>query len=184
MTDHRLVRTARLRLAAVTPDDVDDLHALSADPRVWTHFPSGRHLTRERTAAQVAVFVAGWAAGLGYWTLRERESGQFVGVGGAAVTHELAWNLYYRIRPECQGNGYASELVAAAQRAAVEVRPELPVVAYLVEHNVASRRTAERAGLELRWRGPDRGNPDPDAVRLVYADRELDDAALTAIIGR
>jgi hypothetical protein len=23
------------------------------------------------------------------------------------------------------------------------------------------------------WRGPDVGNPDPDAVRLVYADRPL-----------
>jgi RimJ/RimL family protein N-acetyltransferase len=47
------------------------------------------------------------------------------------------------------------------------------VVAYLLEHNHASRRTAERSGLQLRWRGPDAGNPDPDAVRLVHADREV-----------
>jgi hypothetical protein len=61
--------------------------------------------------------------------------------------------------------------------------PDRPVVAYLLEHDEASRRRAERAGLTLVWRGPDAGNPDPAAVRLVLADRPLDDdlrAALTA----
>jgi hypothetical protein len=47
------------------------------------------------------------------------------------------------------------------------------VIAYLLEHNVQSRGRAEKAGLSLVWRGPDAGNPDPDAVRLVYADRPL-----------
>jgi hypothetical protein len=32
---------------------------------------------------------------------------------------------------------------------------------------------AERAGLQLVWRGPDLDNPDPDVVRLVFADRDL-----------
>ena len=56
-----------------------------------------------------------------------------------------------------------------------EVAPERPVLAFLLEHNVASRRTAEKVGLRLVWRGPDDGNPDPDAVRLVFLDREPDD---------
>ena len=65
--------------------------------------------------------------------------------------------------------------------AAHAVDPERPVVAYLLEHNVESRGRAERAGLSLVWRGPDAGNPDPDAVRLVYADRPLDDDLLERI---
>lgn len=81
-----------------------------------------------------------------------------------------------------QGHGYASELVEAARQAARDVRPQLPVAAFLLEHNVASRRTAERAGLQLVWRGPDAGNPDPDAVRLVYADRPLTEHDLAAMI--
>ena len=56
-----------------------------------------------------------------------------------------------------------------------------PVVACLLEHNVQSRGRAERAGLSLVWRGPDAGNPDPAAVRLVYADRPLPDAVLARI---
>jgi len=70
--------------------------------------------------------------------------------------------------------------VTAALAAAGKVAPQLPVVAYLLEHNTGSRRTAERAGLQLLWRGPDVGNPDPQAVRLVYADRPVSAAVLTA----
>jgi hypothetical protein len=58
------------------------------------------------------------------------------------------------------------------------------VIAYLLEHNRESRGRAERTGLQLVWRGPDAGNPDPDAVRLVYADRPLDDAILDRLTAR
>jgi RimJ/RimL family protein N-acetyltransferase len=60
----------------------------------------------------------------------------------------------------------------AALVAAHDLAPDRPVLAYLLEHNLASRRTAEKLGMGLVWRGPDAGNPDPDAVRLVFGDRE------------
>lgn len=182
MRDYRFVVTARLDLAEVTEADLDDLHALSADPRVWEHFPSGRHRDRDATARQLVTFRTSWdELGLGYWTARLRQTGEFVGVGGCALRRGAAWNVYYRIRPEAQGHGYASELVGAAQTVARDVRPDLPIVAFLLEHNVASRRTAERAGLQLAWRGPDVGSPDPDAVRLVYADRPLTEKQTAAM---
>jgi RimJ/RimL family protein N-acetyltransferase len=178
------VDTARLRLEAITLSDLDELHALSADPRVWEHYPSGRHTDLDTTRGQVESFVGAWRAdGLGYWTARLRENGEFAGVGGCMLRHGLAWNIYYRFRPEMQGNGYASELVSAALRTAAEVRPELPVIAYMVEHNVASWRTAQRSGLRRVWRGPDAGNPDPCVVRLIYADRDLDERTLAALTG-
>jgi len=57
-------------------------------------------------------------------------------------------------------------------------------MAYLLEHNRESRGRAERSGLELVWRGPDAGNPDPDAVRLVYADRPVDGDLLARLTAR
>jgi hypothetical protein len=36
--------------------------------------------------------------------------------------------------------------------------------------------------LQLLWRGPDAGNPDPDALRLVYADRPIDGDLLMRVI--
>jgi hypothetical protein len=72
-------------------------------------------------------------------------------------------------------------MVTASLDAAHAVDPDRPVIAYLVEHNERSRGRAERSGLSLVWRGPDAGNPDPAAVRLVYADRPLDDDVLARV---
>lgn len=180
---HERVRTPRLLLTAPTPDDLAGLYALHADPAVWEHLPSHRHTDPERTAAQVARETASWRDhGLGSWVLRHREdpAGPLLGLAGCRWHDGPAWNLGYRLARSAWGRGLAGEAVAAALSAAAAVDPALPVVAYLLEHNVGSRRTAERAGLELVWRGPDAGNPDPAAVRLVFADRALDGAALTA----
>lgn len=177
------VRTERLRLDAVTSGDLDEVHKLHADPEVWRHLPAGRHDSREDTAAFIARIEGDWAAeGLGYWAVRPggrpgagQASGGLIGVCGCAVRHAAVWNLYYRFAPAAQGLGYAAEAVAAACAAAAALRPGLPVVAYLLEHNRGSMTTADRAGLELAWRGSDPGNPDATAVRLIYADRPLAD---------
>ncbi|MDP9395948.1 MAG: hypothetical protein M3Q27_17515 [Actinomycetota bacterium] len=64
------------------------------------------------------------------------------------------------------------------------LRPDLPVTAYLLEGNDRSRRTTERTGLRLVWRGPDAGNPDPCAVGLLYADRPLPRHVVDVLAGR
>jgi hypothetical protein len=51
-----------------------------------------------------------------------------------------------------------------------------------LEHNLASRALAEKAGLDLVWRGPDAGNPDPGAIRLVYADRGVEPDAVARLL--
>lgn len=183
--DLRRTVTERLDLAAVRHEDLDDLFALHSDPRVWEHFPQGIHHHREQTARDVAAYAEGWHRdGLAYWTARRRDDGAFVGIGGVrVVAGGRAWNTYYRLRPEQQGQGFATELARAGRDAAVQVRPELPVIAFLLEHNAASKATAERAGLTLAWRGPDAGNENPDAVRLVYSDRPLPAQTLGLLTG-
>lgn len=111
-------------------------------------------------------------AGLGYWSVREEDDGPIIGCGGCRpFADKHLWNLYYRFDPEVQGLGYASELARAAIQAANDVDPDRRVVAYMLEHNVASWRVAEKVGLTRVWTGPDEGNPDPTSVRFVYADR-------------
>jgi RimJ/RimL family protein N-acetyltransferase len=187
----RHLTTARLRLDAVVPDDLEEHYALMSEPGVWAHLPSGRHTSPDRTAEAIAHSVGHWDRdGLGYWTARllvdltgtPLHAGDMVGTGGCAVrTGTSWWNLYYRLTPAAWGHGLAGELVTAALDAARSVDPDRPVVAYLLEHNVESRVRAERAGLTLVWRGSDAGNPDPAAVRLVYADRHLPDDVLARV---
>ena len=187
----RHLTTARLRLDAVVHDDLDEHYALMSDPGVWAHLPSGRHTSPDRTAEAIAHSVGHWDRdGLGYWTARllvdlagtPLRAGDMVGTGGCAVRAGTSWwNLYYRLTPAAWGHGLAAELVTAALDAARAVAPDRPVIASLLEHNAESRVRAERAGLTLVWRGPDAGNPDPAAVRLVYADRQLPDDVLAHV---
>lgn len=178
MTEFRRVETERLVLTAVAEGDLAELHALHADPRVWTHLPSGVHADEARTRQDLDAYRADWERdGLGYWTVR-RPDGTFVGIGGVRCVRGAVWNVYYRLSPEHQGHGYASEVVTAARAAATAAAPERPLVAYLLDHNEASRRTAERCGLHEVWRGPDR--EVPGGTRLVFADRPLPPETLAA----
>ncbi len=180
--------TERLILTPPAAADLDALHELHADAAVWAHFPSGRHVDRAQTESLVQRWRDGWLAnGLDVWVARTRAAGEvgaFVGVGGCSLREDFGWNLYYRLCPRAWGKGYAQEIVAAGRTAAARVRPDLPVIAYLLEHNTRSKRAAERAGLQLVWRGPDAGSPDPDAVRLIYADRPVQQHTLDALVRR
>ena len=174
-----MTTTARLQLDPPCEADIEDLHRIYSDARTWTHLPSGRFADLASTRRALTGWLADWSVhGLGAWVARE--DGAVVGHGGCAVRQGVFWNLGYRFAPEAQGRGLATELARAAVDAAREHRPELPVVAYLLENNPASAAVAEKVGLSLRHRGPDAGNPDPSAVRQVFADRALDDAELAA----
>jgi RimJ/RimL family protein N-acetyltransferase len=172
--------TARLVLHTPAEADVPELYELYADPRVWREDPLTRHRDPGRTAGLVDFWRAAWRRdGHGMWVARSAEpatAGELVGIGGCAVRHGVAWNVGFRLRPAFWGRGLAQEIVAAAAAEARRRRPELPLTAYLLEGNERSRRTTERTGLRLAWRGPDAGNPDPAAVRLLYADRDLPSA--------
>ncbi|MGO2035066.1 MAG: GNAT family N-acetyltransferase [Brevibacterium sp.] len=189
--------------------DLDDVFEIFSDPRVWTHFPSGRMTSREEAESFLLQRIADWEVdGLGTWIVREEKGGPMLGSCGCSVRRlaaaddsvqvgaddsvqtaadgpvlvEAFWNLGYRFRPEVQGRGYASWVASLAIAEAQARKPELPVVAYLLEHNIASKAVAEKIGLVQQHRAPDAGNPDPQAIRLVYADRELDARQLDATL--
>lgn len=140
---------------------------------------------RHREVQQTRGMAAGWSTswdrtGLGMWTARLHEDARVVGYGGCALMGDVVWNFGYRIAADHHGRGYATELARATVRCAAEVDASLPVVAYLLDINVASATVAERVGMALAYHGPDAGNPDPSATRLVYSDRALTPAELDA----
>lgn len=174
MIDRRHLRTDRLRLDIPLEDNLAGLHDIYSDPRVWTHFPTLRHTEPETTRTMLAGWIAAWARdGLGPWVVRSDGEDQVLGHAGCSLRPAGWWNLGYRFAADVHGRGLASEAARVAVEQARAVRPDAPVVAYLLEHNVASRKVAERLGMTLQHRGPDEGNPDPSAVRLVYAERDL-----------
>jgi RimJ/RimL family protein N-acetyltransferase len=172
--------TQRLVLRVPVQGDLTRLFDLYADPQVWNPDPLSRHEDPAQTERMFGSWRAAWNRdGLGMWTAWDGE--EFVGIGGCFVRYGVAWNLGFRLRPPCWGRGYAQEISAAAILAARQRRAELPITAYLLEGNDRSSRAIERTGLSRVWRGPDAGNPDATAIRLLYSDQPLPPAVLRTL---
>jgi RimJ/RimL family protein N-acetyltransferase len=170
----------RLVLRVPEQADLERLFDLYSDPRVWASDPLTRHEDPAQTERMIGNWRAAWDRdGLGMWSAWD--GAEFVGIGGCFVRYGVAWNLGFRLRPQCWGRGYAREISTAAITAARRRRAELPVTAYLLEGNDRSLRAVERTGLTRIWRGPDAGNPDATAIRLLYSDQPLPPAVLKAL---
>ena len=162
--------TERLDLRAVDPGDVDGLHRLTSDPVHSDHLPGGVQETPESTRAWIDRFRGRWdMTGLSYWTVRLRATGEVIGTGGAERRPGF-WNLFYLVDADFWGNGYATELARAAQRAAESVDPDLPLVAWIHEDNGASQAVARHLGLkDYGLLEPAHWNGEP---MHYWADRE------------
>ena len=143
------LRTSRLLLRRVVPDDLAAAIAIMGDPRTNVHNPSG-----PQTPAQVTVQLAEWQEhwardGIGYWTVELLSQGEIIGFGGLR-THVLdgepTLNLFYRFTPEHWGQGYAQEMARAALDWADRSRPGRPVVIITDLDNTPSQRVAEKLG--------------------------------------
>jgi RimJ/RimL family protein N-acetyltransferase len=164
--------TRRLALQALEVADADALFAITSDPRTWEHAPAGRHLSIDTTRDWITRARELWTRdGLSYWLVRSRGTDEVLGVGGAQRQRGGNWNLHYRFAPRAWGHGFATELGVAALEAAHRHDGSAGVIAWVLSHNVASQRVAERLGLSNQGLHID---PSDGLTRLAYTDRTLD----------
>jgi RimJ/RimL family protein N-acetyltransferase len=151
----RPIETDRLNLRAFTPDDVDHLVALDADPEVVGFITGGAPTPREEVVDEILpAFLRYQEAGTGYgfWAAEEKATGTFLGwfhlrPHAGAVPDEP--ELGYRLRREAWGKGYATEgSLALIDRAFEELGARRVYAETMVVHT-ASRRVMEKAGMEL-----------------------------------
>ena len=152
------LETERLILLAHTTADFDDCAALWSDPRV-TEFIGGRPFSREETWTRMLRYAGLWPMlGFGYWAVREKGTGRFVGdvgfadyrrsiVPSIAGKPEIGWVL----APWCHGLGYATEAVQAVLGWSDGRRAGGTVCIIVPEHR-RSIRLAEKVG--YREAGP------------------------------
>jgi RimJ/RimL family protein N-acetyltransferase len=129
---------------------LDELFAIESDPRVWAHYPSLRHHERDQTHAMTERWSKQWDDnGFGPWVARLKDARRLVDSGGCSLIGGTLWNLGYRFAADVHGRGYATELASEAVRQVRALNPKLPVVASLLEHNIASERIAHKLELKL-----------------------------------
>lgn len=149
-----LLNSERLRLRRFTEQDVDHLHALDNDPEVMRYLNGGAPTPRQAIEQQILPgFMQTDPAQprFGFWAAELKASGEFVGWFSLRPLPENPQHaaLGYRLKRAAWGQGLATEGVQALiHKGFVELGLER-VVATTYEHNVASRRVMEKAGLTL-----------------------------------
>ena len=144
--------TPRLLLRAHRHEDFAEIVEMWADPAV-TRFIGGRPFTAEESWQKLLRQVGHWELlGFGYWVVRERSSGRFVGeVGFADLRRELepplgdAPEMGWVLAPWSHGRGYATEAVLAALGWGAKAWGPRRTVCIIDPRNDASLRVAARA---------------------------------------
>jgi len=147
--------TPRLILREFTPDDLDALVTLDADPAVMHFINGGRPTPRSEMESDILPAFLAYhrrPGGYGFFAAVEKESGSFIGwfhlrppTGGAPDDPELG----YRFVRSAWGNGYATEGARALiDRAFAELGANRVHAEAMAVHT-ASRAVMERAGLRF-----------------------------------
>lgn len=148
MTGPEIV-TSRLRLRAMSIDDVDAYLGYRSDPAVTSWLPSATPPTRDEVLHQIERMAAIGGPTAGEWyRFAIEHDGELVGdvatvirPGGGVA------EIGYVLRPDRQGRGFAAEAAAALVDHLIEQHSIHRIEAALAPDNVASMRVLEAIGM-------------------------------------
>jgi RimJ/RimL family protein N-acetyltransferase len=151
--DSRELDTERLSLRVPTLNDFEDSAAMWSDQAIVRHI-GGRPFTREESWLRLLRHVGHWQLfGFGFWVVRERTGGRFVGEVGLGDFRretipsfhgdpEMGWVLARR----AHGQGYATEAAETALEW-MRLQHRTPRAVCMIEpENAASARVAAKCG--------------------------------------
>jgi RimJ/RimL family protein N-acetyltransferase len=178
------IETERLVLDAHTADDLDAMAAMWADPDVVRH-AGGTPSSRAESWGRLLRYRGLWPLlGYGYWAVREKSSGRFIGDLGFADFHreieppilgipEGGWAF----ASPAQGRGFAAEALSAALTWLDGTGRFERSVCLIAPENIRSIRLAERNGFVPWMTVTFRGRPTlllsrgRDPVQTAYTNR-------------
>jgi RimJ/RimL family protein N-acetyltransferase len=147
------LETQRLRLRELEPSDLDALHALWCEPKVY-EFIAGKPALREDSWGGILRFNGHWKLlGYGFWAVEEKTSGKLIGQMGFADFKrdimpslegipELGWVLTASAR----GRGYATEALTEIIAWGDKNLAQKKTACIIAPENTASIRVAEKIG--------------------------------------
>ena len=149
----REFETQRLSFRIPVRDDYEDSAAMWGDP-VVVRYITARPFTREECWARYLRYVGHWQVlGYGFWTVRDRASGAFVGeVGFGEFRREIeprlddAPEIGWVLSPAAHGKGFATEAASAALDWMARTHAPARTVCIIQPENSASLRVAEKCG--------------------------------------
>jgi len=146
-----MIETGRLILRAFRDEDRAPMAAINADPRVneWLGGPITAEMT-DATIARVNAHIA--RHGFGFFAAERKADGKLIGMIGLQVVRdelppapgvELGW----RLTPEAQGTGLATEGAAAALAWGFANLDRDELIAFTAHNNLRSQAVMRRIGM-------------------------------------
>ena len=143
------LRTARLELRALTPDDIDDHLRLVSNPAVVRYLYE-EAMDRSAAVEHLARRLTPELPDEGSWlNLAATVDGVYLGEVGVSLTSRAhrQCEIGYAVLPEAGGQGYATEAAAAMVTLAFDELAAHRVAARLDARNAASARLLTRLGM-------------------------------------
>lgn len=183
------LQTARLQLQSFTVDDAPLLRELDSDPAVLCYLgpqtPAALDDYRERIANVYQKYDQTYR-GLGFWAIRHRVTGEFLGwvclrpaidyrYLQAAGYQPNDVELGYRLRQSAWGQGIATEAARAVLEHGFQTESFPRVVASALIPNRGSTRVMEKCGLQRLYEFQIAEIPEPAVVYGI--SREVWEAA-------
>ncbi len=154
-----ILKTPRLILRELVPDDLDALLAVLGDPISMRFYPAP--FDREKTKQWIDRCRERYARdGFGLWavTLGENgggETGELIGDCGPMIQSVEGIDeieIGYHIRRDVQGRGYATEAARACRDWAFDHRPVQRVISLIRPENTPSAAVARNNGMSIAKR--------------------------------
>ena len=159
------LRTARLLLRPLAPDDLDALHPVLTDEAVRRHLFDGETISRDFLRAAIENSTRHFAErGWGLYGIVRGDDGVRGVCGFHMVGTPPERQLVYALAPELWGQGYGREAVGAVVGHVRSLRPAGAVVADVDASNRASAALLRALGFKAEVRMIARGR---DIIRFA-----------------
>jgi RimJ/RimL family protein N-acetyltransferase len=176
MDEQSVVTTERLILRPPTLADFDEIATVYSDAGVVRHL-GGRPFTREEAWARLMRHVGHWQLfGFGFWVLRHRQDGRYVGDVGLAYfrrdikpAYEDSPEAGWVLAPWAQHQGFATEAAHAAHDWLDDRFRPHRTVCIIEPENAGSIRVAEKCGYKEFARSTYKN------TSIILFDRYLDE---------
>ena len=145
------IKTQRLLLRELTPDDLDGLHAIFSDPESMQHYPGSFSL--EKSKKWIEWNIKSYATyGLGLWGVILKEENKLIGDCGITMQNingKMEPEIGYHINKNYTNRGYATEAAIACRDYAFNVLKLNRLYSYMKYTNAPSMRVAEKNGMKF-----------------------------------